>query len=106
MLRTYFFLVNVHQHGRATPIPVSTRMPSRKRKPQVAVVDWKPAPASNSGAKLEAEVIGRVTVVKYYLADTEADFTPAILKSDAIILWQNTTVTEATIAKMINYFGC
>ena len=40
--------------------------------------------------------------VKYYLAASEADFTPAILKSDAIILWQNTTVTEASIAKMTN----
>ena len=81
-------------------------MPSRKRKLQVAVVDWKPAPASNSGAELEAKAIGKAAVVKYYLAATEADFTPAILRSDAIILWQNTTVTEATIAKMINYFGC
>lgn len=77
-------------------------MPTAKRKPQIAVVDWKPAPASNSGAELEAKVIGAVAVVKYYLADSEADFTPAILKSDAIILWQNTTVTEATIAKMTN----
>jgi len=53
-------------------------MPTAKRKPQIAVVDWKPAPASNSGAELEAKVIGAVAVVKYYLADNEADFTPAI----------------------------
>ena len=77
-------------------------MPSRKRKPQVAVVDWKPAPASNSRADLEAKILRRTADVKYHLADTEADFTPAILNSDAIILWQNTRVTDATIAKMKN----
>ena len=77
-------------------------MSARKKKPQVAVVDWRPAPASNSAAKVEAKVIGKTADVKYYLADTEDDFTPAILNSDAIILWQNTTVTERTIAKMTN----
>ena len=77
-------------------------MPRKKRKPQVAVVDWRPAPASCSAAKVETEVIGKIAKVKYYLADTEDDFTPDILNSDAIILWQNTIVTEKTIAKMTN----
>ncbi len=77
-------------------------MPARKKKPQVAVVDWGPAPASNSAAKVEAKVLGKTAVVKYYLADTEDDFVPGILNSDAIILWQNTTVTERTISKMTN----
>jgi phosphoglycerate dehydrogenase-like enzyme len=77
-------------------------MPRKKRKPQAAVVDWRPAPASSSAAKVEAKVIGKIAEVKYYLADTEDDFTPDILNSDAIILWQNTIVTEKTIAKMTN----
>ncbi|SVD66857.1 uncharacterized protein METZ01_LOCUS419711, partial [marine metagenome] len=77
-------------------------MPRKKRKPQVAVVDWRPAPASCSAAKVETKVIGKLAKVKYYLADTEDDFTPDILNSDAIILWQNTIVTAKTIAKMTN----
>lgn len=77
-------------------------MSAQKKKPQVAVVDWRPAPASNSAAKIEAKVLGKTADVKYYLADNENDFTPAILSSDAIILWQNTIVTEKSIAKMTN----
>ena len=42
-------------------------MPTAKRKPQIAVVDWKSAPASNSGANLEAKAIG-ATAVFYVFA--------------------------------------
>ncbi len=77
-------------------------MSAQKKKPQVAVVDWRPAPASSSRAELETKVIGKVANVKYYLTDNENDFTPSILNSNAIILWQNTTVSEKTIAKMTN----
>ena len=77
-------------------------MPERKRKPRVAVVDWKPAPASIDGVTVERKVLGKAAEVKYYLADTEADFTPAILNADAIIVWQNTDVTERTLSKMKN----
>ena len=77
-------------------------MPARKKKPQVAVVDWRPAPASDSAAKIESKVIGKIADVRYYLADNEDDFTPAILNSEAIILWQNTVVTKKSISKMTN----
>ncbi len=77
-------------------------MPTRKRKPHVAVVDWKPAPASNNGVAIEKKVLGKVARVKYYLADTEADFTSDILNADAIIVWQNTDVSRHTLAKMKN----
>ena len=38
-------------------------MLARKKKPQVAVVDWRPAPASNSAAKIESTVIGKAAMV-------------------------------------------
>ena len=38
-------------------------MPTAKRKPQISVVDWKPAPPRNSGAKLEAMVSGGAAAV-------------------------------------------
>ena len=63
-------------------------MPATKRKPLVAVLDWKTAPASNSGVDLEAKVLGQGVHTKYYLIDTEADFTPEILGADALIVWQ------------------
>ncbi|MCH2386169.1 MAG: hypothetical protein MK293_13025 [Pedosphaera sp.] len=49
---------------------------------------------------MEAKVIEKTADVKYYLADTEDDFAPDNLNSDAIILWQNTIVTAKTFAKM------
>ena len=34
-------------------------MPATKRKPLVAVLDWKSAPASKCGVDLEAKVLGK-----------------------------------------------
>ena len=75
-------------------------MPATKRKPLVAVLDWKTAPASNSGVDLEAKVLGQGVRTKYYLIDTEADFTPEILGADALIVWQNTLITERTLDRL------
>ena len=75
-------------------------MQPAKRKPLVAVLDWKTAPASNSGVDLEAKVLGQSVRTKYYLIDTEADFTPEILGADALIVWQNTLITERTLDRL------
>ena len=75
-------------------------MPATKRKPLVAVLDLKTAPASNSGVDLEAKVLGQGVRTKYYLIDTEADFTPEILGADALIVWQNTLITECTLDRL------
>ena len=77
-------------------------MPARKRKPLVAVLDWKPAPASNDGVEIEKQILGKTARAKYFLISTEADLTPEALNADAIILWQNTKVTERVMAKMVN----
>ena len=66
----------------------------------MAVLDWKTAPASNSGVDLEAKVLGQSVRTKYYLIDTEADFTPEILGADALIVWQNTLITERTLDRL------
>lgn len=75
-------------------------MQAAKRKPLVAVLDWKTAPASNCGVDLEAKVLGKGVRTKYYLIDTEADFTPEILGADALIVWQNTLITERTLDRL------
>ena len=77
-------------------------MPTRKRKPLVAVLDWKPAPASNDGVEIEKQILGKTARAKYFLISTEADLMPEALNADAIILWQNTKVTEQVMAKMVN----
>ena len=77
-------------------------MPARKRKPLVAVLDWKPAPASNDGVEIEKQILGKTARAKYFLISTETDLTPEALNADAIILWQNTKVTERVMAKMVN----
>ena len=77
-------------------------MPARKRKPLVAVLDWKPAPASSNGVKIEKQILGKIARTKYFLISTEAELTPEALNADAIILWQNTKVTERVMAKMVN----
>ena len=77
-------------------------MPARKRKPLVAVLDWKPAPASNDGVEIEKQILGKTARAKYFLITNEADLTPEALNADAIILWQNTKVTERVMAKMVN----
>jgi len=75
-------------------------MPHKKRKPLVAVLDWKTAPSSNSGVDLETKVLGKSARVKYFLTDNEANFSPEILKADALIIWQNANITENTILRM------
>ena len=75
-------------------------MPHKKRKPLVAVLDWKTAPSSNSGVDLETKVLGKSARVKYFLTDNEANFSPEILKADALIIWQNANITENTISRM------
>jgi len=44
-------------------------MPARKRKPLVAVLDWKPAPASNDGVEIEKQILGKTARAKYFLID-------------------------------------
>ena len=77
-------------------------MSARKRKPLVAVLDWKPAPASNDGVEIEKQILGKTARAKYFLITNEADLSPEALNADAIILWQNTKVTERVMAKMVN----
>jgi phosphoglycerate dehydrogenase-like enzyme len=77
-------------------------MPHKKRKPLVAVLDWKTAPSSNSRVDLETKVLGKSARVKYFLMDNESNFSPEILKADALIIWQNANITENTISRLKN----
>ena len=66
----------------------------------IAVVDWRPSPASLNDITVERAIIGEAARLKYFLADDANDFTPEILGSHVIIVWHNTNIPAATIAKM------
>ncbi len=73
---------------------------SRQRRPVVAIVDWKAAPQSERAVRVEREIIGRAADVKYFLCETEEDFSPAVLDADVIIIWHNLRVTATGIARL------
>ena len=77
-------------------------MPKTKAAGQnlIAVVDWRPSPASLNDITIEQAIIGKSARLKYFLADDADDFTPEILGARVIIVWHNTNIPAATIAKM------
>ena len=66
----------------------------------IAVVDWRPAPASLNDITVEQAIIGNAARLKYFLADDANNFTPEILGAHIIIVWHNTSIPAAGIAKM------
>ena len=52
-------------------------MPARKRKPLVAVLDWKPAPASNDGVDIEKQILGKSARAKKRARFPGAFYPPA-----------------------------
>lgn len=74
--------------------------PKSARRKLIAVVDWRPSPASLNDITVEQAIIGNAARLKYFLADDADDYTPEILGADIIIVWHNTNIPAATIAKM------
>ena len=66
----------------------------------IAVVDWRPSPASLNDITVEQAIIGNAARLKYFLTDDGNDFTPEILGAHIIIVWHNANIPAATIAKM------
>lgn len=76
------------------------RKTAPRRRPVVAIIDWKAAPQSESGVVVERRLIGTAADVKYFLCETENDFTPAVLDAAVLIIWHNLAVTAASIARL------
>ena len=74
--------------------------PKSARRKLIAVVDWRPSPASLNDITVEKAVIGNAARLKYFLADDANDFTQETLGAHIIIVWHNTNIPAATIAKM------
>ncbi len=66
----------------------------------IAVVDWRPSPASLNDITVERRIIGKAAPVRYFLANDEGDFTPEILGANIVIVWHNTVISSATIGRL------
>ncbi len=73
---------------------------SSLQKPSVAVIDWAVQPAGDPQLTVERSVIGDAAEVSYYLCNGVEDFTPALLESDALIIWHNIPIQSEAIAKL------
>ncbi len=68
--------------------------------PKITIIDWSLSPLSDGLATVEREVIGKHAEVQCRLCAGDGDFDAFVLDSRALIVWHNTPVTRAGIAKM------
>jgi phosphoglycerate dehydrogenase-like enzyme len=71
-------------------------------KPLVGIIDWAKSPLGDPESSAEREVIGDAAEVRRYLCGTDADFTDEICSANALIVWHNTPITAAGIARLRN----
>ncbi len=69
-------------------------------KPRVTIIDWAHSPLTDGLATVEREIIGDEAEVLNRLCADDTDFDDAILASQALIVWHNTPVTRAGIARL------
>lgn len=71
-------------------------------KPVIGIIDWAKAPVSEASSSIEREVVGDAADIRYYLCHSDADFNEEICSAQALIVWHNTPVTAAGIARLRN----
>jgi phosphoglycerate dehydrogenase-like enzyme len=72
------------------------------KKPLVGIIDWAKSPLGDPQSSAERAVIGDAAEVERYLCSSDADFTEEICGARALIVWHNTPVTAAGIARLRN----
>jgi len=72
------------------------------QKPLIAIVDWAKSPLGDAASSAENAVIGGAADVRRYLCSSDADFTDEICGATALIVWHNTPITAAGIARLKN----
>ena len=72
------------------------------KKPLVAIIDWAKSPLGDPQSAAERAVIGEAAEVRRFLCSGDADFTDEICGADALIVWHNTPITAAGIARLRN----
>jgi phosphoglycerate dehydrogenase-like enzyme len=71
-------------------------------KPRITIIDWALSPLSDGLGTVEREIIGNEADVLCRLCASDADFDTEVLESQALIVWHNTPVTRAGIARLKN----
>jgi len=69
-------------------------------KPLIGIIDWATSPLGEPECTTEREVIGDAAEVRRYLCAGDADFTEEICDADALIVWHNTPIGAAGIARL------
>ncbi len=77
-------------------------MNNASSKPLVAIIDWATSTQGDPESTVERAVIGEVAEVRRYLCSSDADFSGEICGADVLIVWHNTPITAAGIAKLRN----
>lgn len=71
-------------------------------KPLIGIIDWAKSPQGEPESAVERAVIGAVAEVRRFLCDSDADFTDEVCRARALIVWHNTPITAAGIARLQN----
>ena len=70
------------------------------KKPLIGIIDWAKSPLGDPQSAAETAVIGDAAEVRRYLCSSDADFTDEICDARALIVWHNTPITAAGIARL------
>jgi lactate dehydrogenase-like 2-hydroxyacid dehydrogenase len=69
-------------------------------KPLIGIIDWAKSPLAEPESETERTVIGAVAEVRRFLCNSDADFTDEACRARALIVWHNTPITAAGIARL------
>ena len=69
-------------------------------KPLIAIIDWATSPLGEPECRVERAVVGETADVRRFLCNGDADFTDEIFGARALIVWHNTPVTAAGLARL------
>jgi phosphoglycerate dehydrogenase-like enzyme len=71
-------------------------------KPLIGIIDWAQSPQSGPECRIERSIIGEAAEVKRFLCNSDADFTEEVNGAQALVVWHNTPVTAAGVARLRN----
>jgi len=71
-------------------------------KPVINIIDWSVSPLTDGLASVEREIIGNQAELKCCFCASDQDFDASVLASQALIVWHNTPITRAGIARLKN----
>jgi phosphoglycerate dehydrogenase-like enzyme len=71
-------------------------------KPLIGIVDWATSPLAEPECLVERAIIGDAAVVKRFACHSDAEFTEEVCAADTLIVWHNTPITAAGLARLQN----